>query len=87
MEYMIDERSKTLKSKWIFVEGTNDWTVERGMTSSIEGGNTISSYGPVRVTLEITPEMEIAWRIILRDKLLGNNVPLDDLYALNREPN
>ena len=49
-------------------------------------GNTLGNYGPKGVIVEVTSDKEVAWRVDYDDKLLGNNILIDDLYALNRGP-
>lgn len=85
-EYEIDDASKTLRSKWSFGRGTQDWADERGMAMRIPGGGVLGNYGPSGVIVEVSDELEVAWRVEFGEKLLGNNILIDDLYALNRGP-
>lgn len=86
MEYEIDEATKTLRRVWSYGHNTDDWADERGMVARVPGGNAIGNYGPTGVIVEITPDEELAWRIEFPGRLLGNNILIDDLYALNRGP-
>ncbi len=85
MEYTIDDSTQTLHSVWTY-GGTSDWAEERGMAMRLPGGNTLGNYGPTGVIVEITPDKNVAWRLDFHDKLLGNNILIDDLYAVNRGP-
>ncbi|MEE9383777.1 MAG: hypothetical protein V3V08_10220 [Nannocystaceae bacterium] len=86
MEYEINEAIKTLTKKWTYGEGQNDWAEERGMASRAPGGNMLGNYGSSGVIVEVTPDKQLAWRIVYEGRLLGNNTFIDDLYALNRGP-
>ena len=86
MEFEIDEPNETLRETWTYGAGTSDWAEERGMVARVEGGNSIGNYGPTGVIVEVTPDGEPAWRVVYDGKLLGNNILVDDLYALNRGP-
>ena len=55
------------------------------MVVRLPGGNRLGNYGPSGVIVEVTEDEQVAWRVDY-DRLLGNNVLVDDLYALNRGP-
>ncbi|TPV92678.1 MAG: hypothetical protein B7733_24425 [Myxococcales bacterium FL481] len=86
MEFEVDEAAQTLRRIWDYGEGTTDWAEERGMVARVPGGNAIANYGPTGIIVEVTPDQQVAWRIVFPDRLLGNNILIDDLHALNRGP-
>ncbi len=85
MEYQIDDSTQTLRSVWNY--GVDDqWPEFRGMAIRLPGGNTLGNYGTTGVIVEITPDDAVAWKVDYHGQLLGNNILIDDLYALNRGP-
>jgi len=83
-EYEIDEGSKTLKRIWSY-ESTRDFAQERGLVNKVPGGTYIGNYGWAGVIVEVTSDNKVAWRL-KNGKMIGNNILLDDLYAINRGP-
>ncbi len=90
MEYTIDRQSETLLEKWVYNDGP-EWAMFKGMAIRLPNGNTLANYGTGGVIREITPDkqtafyvkFDVAARNDFFNKMVGNNVLLDDLYALN----
>jgi hypothetical protein len=64
------------------------------MAMRIPGGNTLANYGTGGVIREITPDKQTAFWVKFDseqgndffNKMVGHNVLIDDLYALNGGP-
>jgi hypothetical protein len=90
VEFEIDRESETLTEKWFYNEG-EEWAMFKGMVIRLPNDNTLGNYGTGGVIREITPEKETAFHVKFDveegndffNKMVGHNVLLDDLYALN----
>jgi len=90
MEFEIDRQNRRLIEKWIYNEGP-EWAMYKGMALRLEGGNTLANYGTGGVIREITPDKRTAFLVKFDsergndffNKMVGNNVLINDLYALN----
>jgi hypothetical protein len=93
IEFAIDREKKVLTEVWRYTEGP-EWPRSRGMAIRLANGNTLGNYGTAGVIREITPDKQTVFHVkfdIPRgndayNKLVGNNVLIDDLYALNGGP-
>ncbi len=93
MEFEIDRDSRTLVERWIYNEGP-EWAMYKGMAIRLGGGNTLANYGTGGVIREITPDKQTAFMVKFDsragndffNKMVGHNVLVDDLYALNSGP-
>jgi hypothetical protein len=90
MEFTIDRENETLVEKWIYTEG-QEWAMYKGMAIRLPNGNTLGNYGTGGVIREITPDKQSAFTVKFDvpngndfyNKMVGHNVLVDDLYALN----
>jgi len=90
MEFEIDRANKRLVEKWIYTAGP-EWAMYKGMAIRLPNGNTLGNYGTGGVIREITPDKRTAFHVKFDspsgndffNKMVGNNVLIDDLYALN----
>jgi hypothetical protein len=93
MEFEVDRQNQRLIEKWIYTEGP-EWAMYKGMAQRLEGGNTLANYGTGGVIREITPDKQTAFLVKFDselgddffNKMVGHNVLIDDLYALNGGP-
>jgi hypothetical protein len=93
LEFAIDRENQRLTEVWRYTEGP-EWPRSKGMAIRLPGGNTLANYGSGGVIREITPDKQTAFYVKFDvpqgndayNKLVGNNVLLDDLYALNGGP-
>jgi hypothetical protein len=93
MEFEIDRQNQRLVEKWIYNEGP-EWAMYKGMAIRLPGGNTLANYGTGGVIREITPDKQTAFMVKFDaeagndffNKMVGHNVLIDDLYALNGGP-
>jgi hypothetical protein len=93
MEFEIDRDSSTLVERWIYDESP-EWAMYKGMALRLEGGNTLANYGTGGVIREITSDKQTAFAVKFDsergndffNKMVGHNVLIDDLYALNGGP-
>jgi len=93
MEFDIDREARTLTEKWVYNQGP-EWAMYKGMALRIAGGNTLANYGTGGAIREITPDKQTAFHVKFDselgndffNKMVGNNVLIDDLYALNAGP-
>jgi len=89
MEFTIDRANKQLVEKWIYVGA--EWPRAKGMAIRLANGNTLANFGEGGVIRELTPDMKTAFQVkfdVATDsdffnKIVCNNVFVDDLYALN----
>ncbi len=89
-EFTIDRENQRLIQKWIYSEGP-EWAMYKGMAIRLPNGNTLANYGTGGVIREITPDKETAFHVKFDvptgddffNKMVGHNVLVDDLYALN----
>jgi len=93
IEFAIDREAKTLTELWRYNDGP-EWPRSRGMAIRLENGNTLGNYGTGGVIREITPSKDTVFQVKFDiptgndayNKLVGHNVLVDDLYALNGGP-
>jgi len=89
-EFEIDRANKTLTQKWIYSEGS-EWAAFKGYNLRLTNGNTLVNYGSGGVIREVTADKKTAFEVIFPvtpgdgydNKMVGNTVPVADLYALN----
>jgi hypothetical protein len=89
-EFEIDRANKRLVQKWVYSEG-QEWAMYKGMAIRLPNGNTLANYGTGGVIREITPakrtvfyvKFDVATGNDFFNKMVGNNVLVDDLYKLN----
>jgi hypothetical protein len=90
MEFTIDRQNQTLIEKWIYNDGP-EWAMYKGMAIRLPNGNTLGNYGTGGVIREITPDKQTAFHVKFDveggndffNKMVGHNVLINDLYALN----
>ena len=93
MEFTIDRQNRRLVEKWIYTEGP-EWALYKGMAIRLPNGNTLANYGTGGVIREITPDKQTVFYVKFdapmgndfHNKMVGHNVLIDDLYALNGGP-
>jgi hypothetical protein len=89
-EWTIDRTNKRLVQKWIYSDGA-EWAMYKGMVILLPNGNYLANYGTGGVIREITPDKKTVFYVKFDvttgndffNKMVGNNVLIDDLYALN----
>jgi len=89
-EWTIDRTNKKLVQKWIYSDGP-EWAMYKGMVILLPNGNYLANYGTGGVIREITPDKKtvfyVKWDVTTGDdffnRMVGNNVLINDLYALN----
>jgi hypothetical protein len=82
-----------LVEKWRYTDGL-EWPRAKGMAIRVSNGNTLGNYGTGGVIREITPHGRTVFGVKFDvpegndfyNKMVGNNVLIDDLYALNGGP-
>jgi hypothetical protein len=90
MEFEIDRQNQVLVEKWIYNDG-DEWPLYKGMAIRLPNGNTLANYGTGGAIREITPDKQTAFHVRFDaeggddffNKMVGHNVLIDDLYALN----
>jgi hypothetical protein len=93
MEFEIDRENRRLIEKWVYNDGP-EWAMYKGMALRLANGNTLANYGTGGVIREITPDEQTAFLVKFDseigsdffNKMVGHNVLIDDLYALNGGP-
>lgn len=91
MEFERDFENETLVYKWHYQGGDNEWAMFKGMAIRLPNGNTLGNYGTGGVIKEVTEDKQVAFQVKFDvdaendffNKMVGNNVLIDDLYALN----
>jgi hypothetical protein len=89
-EFTIDRTAKRLVQKWIYSDGP-EWAMYKGMVILLPNGNYLGNYGTGGVIREITPDKKtvfhVKWDVTTGNdffnKMVGHNVLINDLYALN----
>jgi hypothetical protein len=89
-EFTIDRTNRRLVEKWVYTEGP-EWAMYKGMAIRLPNGNTLGNYGTGGFIREITPDKRTAFHVKFDvptgddffNKMVGHNVLIDDLYALN----
>jgi hypothetical protein len=92
-EWTIDSANRTLTLKWMYDLG-QEWAMYKGMAMKLANGNVLANYGSGGVIREITQDKETVFYVKFDaptgddfwNKMLGNNILIDDLYALNGGP-
>jgi hypothetical protein len=90
MEFDVDRTNQTLIERWVYNDGP-EWAMYKGMAIRLPNGNVLANYGTGGVIREITPDKQTAFHVKFDapagddffNKMVGNNVLIDDLYALN----
>src|SRR5262245_7823058 len=88
-EFEIDRTNKRLVEKWSFTG--QEWPRAKGMAIRLSNGNTLGNFGEGGVIREITPDKQTVFYVKFDvatgsdffNKMVCNNVFVDDLYALN----
>jgi len=88
-EFEIDRTNKRLVEKWSFTG--QEWPRAKGMAIRLANGNTLANFGEGGVIRELTPDMQTVFYVKFDvatgsdffNKMVNNNVFVDDLYALN----
>ena len=89
-EWAFDRTNKKLIQKWIYSDGP-EWPMYKGMVILLPNGNYLANYGTGGVIREITPDKKTVFYVKFDvttgddffNKMVGNNVLINDLYALN----
>jgi hypothetical protein len=68
---------------WDYVPVDGAYGQYGGEAFRLPNGNTLVGFGTDGRVQEVTPEGEVVWDIDWSDHLVGNVVPIDDLYALD----
>lgn len=92
-EFTIDRENQTLTEKWVYTDGP-EWPMYKGMAMKLPNGNVLANYGTGGTIREITQDKQTAFHVKFDvpdgddffNKMVGNNVLIDDLYALNGGP-
>ena len=92
VEFTIDRTAKRLTEKWSYTGAY--WPLSRGMALRLANGNTLVNYGTNGIIQEITPDKRIVFQVKFDhpsgndfyNRLVGHNLMVDDLYALNGGP-
>lgn len=90
VEFSIDRENRTLVQEWFYQDGP-EWAMYKGMAIRLANGNTLANYGSGGVIREITPDKQTVFYVKFDapngddfyNKMVGHNVLVDDLYALN----
>jgi hypothetical protein len=90
LEFEIDRENQRLVELWRYNDGP-EWPHAKGMAIRLDNGNTLGNYGTGGAIREITPDKETVFHVKFDvaegddfyNKMVGNNVFVDDLYALN----
>jgi hypothetical protein len=90
LEFEIDRTGQRLVEKWVYNEGP-EWPLYKGMAIRLPNGNTLGNYGTGGAIREVTPDKQTAFHVKFDvetgndfyNKMVGHNVLIDDLYALN----
>jgi len=90
IEFDIDRTGRRLVERWSYSAGT-EWALSRGMVIKLPNGNYLGNYGTGGAIREITPDKQTVFHVKFdvatgsdyANKMVGHNVLVDDLYALN----
>jgi len=90
IEFTIDRTNKQLVEKWSYSMGT-EWIWAKGMALRLPNGNTLVNYGTGGAIRELTPDKQTVFHVKFDvptgddyfNKMVGHNVLINDLYALN----
>ena len=89
-EWTIDRTNRRLTLLWSYNAG-QEWAMYKGMAIKLANGNVLANYGSGGVIREITQDKTTVFHVkfdatITNDfynNFVGNNLLIDDLYALN----
>jgi hypothetical protein len=92
-EFEIDRLNHVLLPKWLYSDGT-EWAEFKGFNMRLANGNTLVNYGSGGAIREVTPDKKTVFHVKFDvatgddyyNKMVGNTVLIDDLYALNGGP-
>jgi hypothetical protein len=90
LEFEIDRSRQQLVERWRYTEGP-EWPHAKGMAIRLPNGNTLGNYGTGGTIREVTPDKQTAFHVKFDtpggndfyNRMVGHNVLIDDLYALN----
>jgi hypothetical protein len=90
LEFEIDRENQQLIEVWRYTEGP-EWPHAKGMAMRLDNGNTLANCSTGGVIREITPDKETVFQVKFDaeggndfyNTMVGHNVLIDDLYALN----
>jgi Arylsulfotransferase (ASST) len=83
-EYEVDAENQVLRQVWSYGEGEDLYAIHHGEVVRLPNGNRLLNYGTDGVIRELGPDDSIVWELTWTSPyMLGHNVLLDDLYALN----
>jgi hypothetical protein len=92
VEFEIDRSARELREVWRYVG--REWPKAKGMALRLSSGNTLVNFGTGGVIREVTKggrtvfgvKFDVAEGSDFFNKMVGHNVLIDDLYALNGGP-
>jgi hypothetical protein len=92
LEFELDSDNLIAREIWRYGEGVDDWPRWKGEAYPVAGGNRLVNYGCEGVIREVTQDNETAWNVKwdaafaddLINKMVGHEILIDDLYALNK---
>ena len=93
-EYTIDRTARTLTMRWFYQAPGEEWAMYKGMAMKLPNNNVLANFGTGGIIREITQDKRIAFMVKFDapagtagndffNKMVGHNVLIDDLYALN----
>ena len=90
LEFELDRENQLMIEKWRYTEGP-EWPHAKGMAIRLANGNTLGNYGTGGTIRELTPDKRTAFHVKFDtpqgddfyNRMVGHNVLIDDLYALN----
>jgi hypothetical protein len=90
LEFQIDRANQRLIEMWRYTAGP-EWPHAKGMAIRLANGNTLGNYGTGGTIREITPDKQTVFHVKFDspggsdfyNKMVGNNVLINDLYELN----
>jgi hypothetical protein len=90
VEFEVDRDARRLVERWRYTQGP-EWPRAKGMAIRLDNGNTLANYGTGGVIREITPDKRTVFLVKFDapggsdfyNKMVGHNVLIYDLYALN----
>lgn len=93
LEFDVDRERRRLTERWRYNDGP-EWPRAKGMAIRLGNGNTLVNYGTGGVIREVTPDKRTVFHVKFDtpggsdfyNKMVGHNVFVDDLYALNGGP-
>jgi len=93
VEFALDRGAQQLVEMWRYTDGP-EWPRAKGMALRLSNGNTLVNYGTGGVIRELSPDGRTVFGVKFDvnggsdfyNKMVGHNVVVDDLYALNGGP-